>query len=176
MPQLWDRFQSTLSPVAKRPIMAIPNTKRVLPRAYSGPHPNPGDSGSSSSKSFNLAVDSCARRAIVNHMVEHSLDATFAALSDPTRRGMLAALIEGERSVGELAEPYDMSFAGAAKHVAILERAGLIQRRKMGRHRLCRLKPAHLKQASDWLDQWESFWNTQLDALEAALANDKQGD
>jgi Predicted transcriptional regulators len=109
-------------------------------------------------------------------MVEYDLDATFAALADPTRRGMLSALALGEKSVGELAEPYAMSFAGAAKHVAILERAGLIQRRKEGRQRLCKISAAQLKQASEWLGQWESFWNGQLDALEAALAVDSGGE
>lgn len=109
-------------------------------------------------------------------MVEQNLDATFAALSDPTRRGMLAALSLGEKSVGELAEPYAMSFAGAAKHVAILERAGLIQRRKEGRQSLCRLEAAKLKQASEWINQWEKFWNNRLDALEVALAADAKGE
>ncbi|MBB3989031.1 ArsR/SmtB family transcription factor [Croceicoccus naphthovorans] len=109
-------------------------------------------------------------------MVEQNLDSTFAALADPTRRAMLSALALGEKSVGELAEPYAMSFAGAAKHVAILERAGLVQRRKEGRQSLCRLRAARLKQASDWLGQWEAFWNGKLDALGAALANDAEGE
>lgn len=98
-------------------------------------------------------------------MVER-LDATFHALSDPTRRGMLATLALGERSIGELAEPYAMSFAGAAKHVKVLEGAGLIERRKAGRSQLCRLRPAPLAEAEQWLRQWEDFWTLRLDRLE----------
>lgn len=106
---------------------------------------------------------------IFNHMVEERLDTTFSALADPTRRGMLADLMMGERTVGELAAPHRMSFAGASKHVAMLARAGLIERRKVGRQQLCRLNADRLKEASDWLGQWERFWTARLDALEAAL-------
>jgi DNA-binding transcriptional ArsR family regulator len=102
-------------------------------------------------------------------MVEQQLDATFTALADPTRRGMLATLAKGERSIGELAAPYAMSFAGAAKHVGVLERAGLVERRKAGRQQLCRLRAAPLAEADAWLRQWEQFWTTRLDALEALL-------
>lgn len=106
-------------------------------------------------------------------MVQYSLDKTFAALSDPTRRDMLAALTHGEKPVSELAAPYRMSLAGAAKHVGVLANAGLIQRRKVGRQQMCRLTPEQLRQASDWLGQWQQFWTTRLDALEAALKEDK---
>lgn len=105
-------------------------------------------------------------------MVEKRLDATFAALADPTRRAMLADLMLGEKSIGELVAPYRMSFAGAAKHVAMLARADLVERRKVGRRQLCRLKADRLKEASDWLGQWERFWSDRLDALEAALKED----
>jgi DNA-binding transcriptional ArsR family regulator len=101
-------------------------------------------------------------------MVER-FDATFSALADPTRRGMLATLMRGEKSIGELAAPYQMSFAGAAKHVGVLERAGLVERRKAGRQQLCRLRPQPLKEAQDYLKQWEQFWNVRLDALEALI-------
>lgn len=101
-------------------------------------------------------------------MVER-LDATFTALAHPTRRGILAALRAGEKSVGELAAPHQMSFAGAAKHVRVLERAGLLERRKVGRQVLCRLRPDPLREAGDYLRQWEQFWNQRLDALEALL-------
>ena len=110
--------------------------------------------------------------SILNRMVERQLDLTFTALADPTRRGMLADLMLGEKSIGELAAPYRMSFAGASKHVAVLARAGLIERRKVGRQQLCRLKASRLKEASDWLSQWERFWTGRLDALEAALKED----
>jgi DNA-binding transcriptional ArsR family regulator len=101
-------------------------------------------------------------------MVER-LDRTFSALADPTRRGMLAMLMNGEKPIGELAAPYQMSFAGAAKHVGVLERAGLVERRKAGRQQLCRLRPQPLKDAQDYLSQWERFWNGRLDALESLI-------
>lgn len=106
-------------------------------------------------------------------MVER-LDATFHALADPTRRGMLADLARGEKSIGELAAPYAMSFAGASKHVQVLERAGLVSRRKAGRAQLCRIEAAPLAQAQDWLRQWERFWNGRLDTLETLLAQESE--
>jgi DNA-binding transcriptional ArsR family regulator len=106
-------------------------------------------------------------------MVEQRLDATFAALADPTRRGMLASLALGERSVGELAQPYAMSLAGASKHIGVLERAGLVERRKEGRRQVCRLKAERLAEAEAWMRRWERFWTTSLDRLEIMLAEEK---
>jgi DNA-binding transcriptional ArsR family regulator len=106
-------------------------------------------------------------------MVER-LDTTFAALADPTRRAMLLNLRHGERSIGDLAAPHAMSFAGAAKHVGVLERAGLIERRKAGRQQLCRLKADRLAEAEAWLRQWESFWNNALDRLEMLVSGEPQ--
>jgi DNA-binding transcriptional ArsR family regulator len=103
-------------------------------------------------------------------MVEYKLDATFAALADPTRRGMLASLAQGERSIGELAAPFAMSFAGASKHVRMLEKAGLIERRRSGRQMICRARPKALREADAWLRQWEALWIESLDKLEALLA------
>ncbi|WP_380873751.1 ArsR/SmtB family transcription factor [Sphingomonas sp. DBB INV C78] len=97
------------------------------------------------------------------------LDATFLALADPTRRAMLASLAGGERSVGELAAPHAMSLAGASKHVRMLERAGLVERRKLGRSQLCRLRAGPLKEADRWLKHYERFWLARLDALEALI-------
>ena len=107
-------------------------------------------------------------------MVENRLDATFRALADPTRRGMLASLALGEKSIGELGEPFAMSFAGAAKHVKVLEGAGLVERRRAGRRQMCTLKAAPLAEAELWLSQWEKFWTARLDGLEAAIARDKK--
>lgn len=101
-------------------------------------------------------------------MVER-IDLTFQALADPTRRGMLADLMGGERSVGELAKPHAMSFAGASKHVAVLEKAGLIERRKVGRSFLCRLCAEPLREADAYIRQWERFWTGRLDTLEQLL-------
>jgi DNA-binding transcriptional ArsR family regulator len=107
-------------------------------------------------------------------MVENRLDVTFHALSDPTRRGMLASLALGEKSIGELAEPFAMSFAGASKHVKVLEDAGLLERRKVGRTHLIRLNARPLEEAERWLRQWEKFWNVRLDRLEALIERDKR--
>lgn len=106
-------------------------------------------------------------------MVEQRLDATFHALADPTRRGMLANLALGEKSIGELAEPYAMSFAGASKHVKVLEGAGLVARRKVGRTQLCALRAGPMREADQWLRQWEQFWNVRLDRLEALIKAEK---
>jgi DNA-binding transcriptional ArsR family regulator len=107
-------------------------------------------------------------------MVENRLDTVFRALADPTRRGMLANLALGERSIGELAEPYAMSLAGASKHVKVLEDAGLLSRRKSGRTHLCSLEAAPLAEAEKWLRQWEKFWNVRLDRLQALVERDKK--
>jgi DNA-binding transcriptional ArsR family regulator len=104
-------------------------------------------------------------------MVEHSahLDAVFHALSDPTRRAMLSRLAERERTIGELATPFSMSFAGASKHVRVLEHAGLVSRKIRGRTHLCRLRAARLAEADAWLRRYERFWSERLDRLESLL-------
>ena len=106
-------------------------------------------------------------------MVDNRLDTVFHALADPTRRGMLASLALGEKSVGELAEPYRMSLAGASKHVKVLEDAGLLARRKIGRTHLITLEAKPLEEAERWLRQWEKFWTVRLDRLEALIERDK---
>jgi DNA-binding transcriptional ArsR family regulator len=103
-------------------------------------------------------------------MVEQRLDTTFRALADPTRRGMLANLALGEKSIGELADPFAMTFANASKHVKVLEEAGLIARRKQGRNHVISLQAEPLAEATGWLRQWEQYWNASLDRLEAAIA------
>ena len=107
-------------------------------------------------------------------MVEEQLDITFSALADPTRRGMLASLALGEKSIGELAEPYAMSFAGASKHVKVLEDAGLISRRKAGRTHLISIDAKPLEEAERWLRQWEKFWSVRLDRLQALVEGEKE--
>ena len=104
-------------------------------------------------------------------MVEQSahLDAVFHALSDPTRRAMLGHLAERERTIGELATPFSMSFAGASKHVRVLENAGLVTRTIRGRTHLCRLRAARLAEANAWLRRYERFWTDRLDMLEQLL-------
>lgn len=107
-------------------------------------------------------------------MVEQRLDATFHALADPTRRGMLASLALGEKSIGELGEPFDISFAGAAKHVKVLEGAGLIRRRRAGRRQMCSLRPDPLAEAEKWLRQWEDFWTVRIDRLQALVESEQE--
>jgi len=127
-------------------------------------------------KTLNRSVDYPRRVPILNHMVEHSthLDAVFHALADPTRRAMLGHLAERELTIGELATPFHMSFAGASKHVRVLENAGLVTRTIQGRTHLCRLQAARLAEANAWLRRYERFWNAKLDRLEALLrADDK---
>jgi DNA-binding transcriptional ArsR family regulator len=107
-------------------------------------------------------------------MVDNRLDTVFHALADPTRRGMLANLALGEKSIGELAGPFAMSFAGASKHVKVLEDAGLISRRKAGRTHLITIEATPLEEAERWLRQWEKFWSTRFDKLEALIERDKK--
>ncbi|HXG80513.1 MAG TPA: metalloregulator ArsR/SmtB family transcription factor [Sphingomicrobium sp.] len=102
------------------------------------------------------------------------LDSIFQALSDSTRRGMLASLALGEKSVGELAQPFAMSFAGASKHVKVLEEAGLIRREVRGRTHICRLEPGPLARADEWLRHYKRFWTGRLDALEQLLREDDE--
>jgi len=108
---------------------------------------------------------------------EQALDHIFHALADPTRRAMLRSLSDGERTVGELAEPFRMSLPGASKHIRALEQAGLVRREIHGRRHLCRLEPARLAQAHEWLRFYEHFWTEKLDALDALLRQpDTKGD
>ncbi len=102
---------------------------------------------------------------MVNYSSPATLDATFAALSDPTRRAMVERLARGEATVGTLAEPFDVSLPAISKHLRVLERAGLVAQEKDGRSRRCRLEVGPMKQASDWIAQHGRFWDQQLDAL-----------
>ncbi|MGD1879792.1 MAG: ArsR/SmtB family transcription factor [Kiloniellaceae bacterium] len=103
------------------------------------------------------------------------MNAVFHALGDATRRQMLRDLADGERTVGQLAEPFDMSLAAASKHIKALEAAGLIRREVRGRSHLCRLAPGPLAGAHDWLRFYQRFWTDRLDALEALLRAEDGG-
>jgi len=100
------------------------------------------------------------------------LDAVFGALADPTRRAMLRELAAQPRTVGELAAPFEISLAGASKHIQVLERAGLVQREVQGRVHTCRLDARPLHAGAEWLRHYERFWNRKLDVLEAILKAD----
>ena len=102
-------------------------------------------------------------------MSPERLDATFSALADPTRRAILSRLASGETSVSELAEPFAMSMPAISKHLKVLQRAGLIERSRAAQWRPCRLAPAPLKDASEWLDRYRRFWEESFDRLEDYL-------
>ena len=93
------------------------------------------------------------------------LDQTFAALGDGTRRAILARLTQGEAALSEIAEPFEMSQTAVSKHVRVLSDAGLVSVRKRGRTRYCRLEAAPMKQAAEWLESYQKFWEGQFDAL-----------
>jgi DNA-binding transcriptional ArsR family regulator len=102
-------------------------------------------------------------------LAARQLDSVFHALGDPTRRRMLSELAGGERTVGQLADPFVISLAAASKHIKILENAGLIRREVRGRTHHCRLEPGPLASAHEWLGFYERFWTGRLDALERLL-------
>jgi len=104
------------------------------------------------------------------------LSQTLSALADPTRRGILARLSRGEASVGELAEPYDMSLAAVSKHLKVLEKAGLISRGKEAQWRPCRLEAAPMAEVADWVESYRRFWDQRLDRLEDYLAEIQKAD
>jgi DNA-binding transcriptional ArsR family regulator len=104
-----------------------------------------------------------------------SLDRTFSALSDPTRRDILDRLGRGPASISELAGPSGMSLTGLKKHVQVLEAARLVTTEKVGRTRHCRLGPEHLEDAVGWIEQHRRRWERRLDGLEAYLATNGGG-
>ncbi len=102
------------------------------------------------------------------------LNTVFHALGDATRRRMLSDLAGGDRTVSQLAEPYEMSLAAASKHIKALEKAGLIRREIQGRTHVCRLDPAPLADAHEWLSFYERFWTGRLDTLERLLREEDE--
>lgn len=101
-------------------------------------------------------------------MASH-LDRTFSALADPTRRAILTRLAHGETSVSDLAKPFSVSLPAISRHLRVLEHAGLLERRKLGRVHHCRLRAAPLRQATHWMEHYRAFWEQQLDGLAAYL-------
>jgi DNA-binding transcriptional ArsR family regulator len=108
-------------------------------------------------------------------MVNYStpLDATFGALSDATRRAILARLAHGEATVSELAAPFDVSLPAVSKHLRVLESAGLLRREIDGRVHRCRLAPQPMKDAARWIEHYRAFWENQFDALAKFLESTK---
>jgi len=114
-----------------------------------------------------------ARGAILNHMVNsraQPLDRTFGALADPTRRTLVATLAYGPSTVGALAGPLPISLVAVGKHLTVLERAGLVDRTRVGRTVVCTLRPEALREATAWLEQYRGFWSDRLDSLHNYLA------
>ena len=108
-------------------------------------------------------------------MVDYSprqLDSVFHALADPTRRALLKSLSEGERTISELAAPFDMSLEAVSKHVKVLERAGLVDRTIEGRTHICRLNAEPMYGGMEWIRHYEKYWNRRLDILEDLLKSE----
>jgi DNA-binding transcriptional ArsR family regulator len=105
-----------------------------------------------------------------------SLDGTFSALSDPTRRDILERLAGGPATVSELARPYGLSLPGVMKHLRVLEGARLVTTEKRGRARECRLGPADLDDATEWIELYRRRWERRLDRLEGYVARTRGGD
>lgn len=113
-------------------------------------------------------------------MSADQLSATFSALSDPTRRAILARLASGEASVTELAEPFEISLPAVTKHLKVLQHAGLIARSREAQWRPCRLKAAPLKEVANWVERYRQFWEQSFDRLDDYLRElqlkEKQGE
>lgn len=102
-------------------------------------------------------------------MHKDSLSNTFHALADPTRRAILSSLISGEKTVSDLAEPFDMTMPAITKHLKVLEKAKLIERSKEAQYRPCRLHPEPLKDIDEWMDQYRRFFEASFDRLDDYL-------
>ena len=108
----------------------------------------------------------------LNHMVQYSsshFDASFAALADPTRRGVLDQLGRADASITDLAEKFDMTLTGMKKHVGVLERAGLVTTEKVGRVRTCKLGPRQLAEEAAWIERYRQVWDARFDELEKVV-------
>lgn len=102
-------------------------------------------------------------------MLEEQLDSVFAALADPTRRRILSRLASGEKSVTELAEPFEMSMPAVSKHLKVLERAGLIERSREAQYRPCKLNAEPLKEVAGWVERYRKHWEESFDRLDDYL-------
>ena len=108
----------------------------------------------------------------LNHMVQYSsshVDASFAALADPTRRGVLDQLGRADASITDLADKFHMTLTGMKKHVGVLEQAGLVTTEKVGRVRTCRLGPRRLEQETAWLERYRQLWDARFDELDKVV-------
>ena len=106
---------------------------------------------------------------MVKRAVPDPLSRTLAALADPTRRSILARLSRGPATVGDLAEPFDLSGPAISKHLKVLERAGLLTRSRDAQWRPCRLRPEGLRSVADWIEDYRALWEARLDRMAAYL-------
>lgn len=122
-------------------------------------------------------VDAGGPLGLMSHMDKaHALDTVFAALADPTRRAILAMLLEDDMAVTDVAEPFAMSLAAISKHLGILTRAGLISQERRGRVKWCKLEPDALRDASIWMQGFGQFEAVHLDAFERFLQSELPND
>ena len=110
--------------------------------------------------------------SIVNHMVQYGpmhFNSSFAALADATRRGVLNRLVRGDASITELAAKFDMTLTGMKKHVGVLELAGLVTTKKVGRVRTCRIGPCRLEEEMEWIARYREVWDARFQALDGVI-------
>ena len=118
-------------------------------------------------------------RLILNRMVQYyraHFDASFAALADATRRGVLEQLARADASITDLADRFDMTLTGMKKHVAVLEVAGLVSTEKVGRVRTCRIGPRRLDEEVEWISRYREVWDARFDALDRVVEELKRND
>jgi DNA-binding transcriptional ArsR family regulator len=117
-------------------------------------------------------LDYCAGVAILKHMLNQDavLDRVFHALADPSRRAMVDRLTRGPASVSELAQPFDMTLAAVVQHLKVLEDSGVVRTEKVGRVRTCRIEPAALTSAEQWITKRKALWERRLDRLAEVLS------
>ncbi len=128
-----------------------------------GPHPSPGQSAAPA----RIPLDTAP--AINNPMVVDSLTSTMAALADPTRRSILGRLADGPATVGELAAPFRLTQQAVSKHLSVLERAELVEKRREGRRHVCSLRAAPFREVADWMERYRPMWEERMDRLDDSL-------
>lgn len=124
-----------------------------------------------------VALAIAERVDILNYMVQFyqaQVDVSFSALADPTRRGVLERLGRGDASITDLATTFDMTLTGMKKHVSVLEQAGLVATRKVGRVRTCGLGPRRLEEEAAWIERYRQLWAARFDALDKIIEQLKQ--
>jgi DNA-binding transcriptional ArsR family regulator len=141
----------------------------VVPRREARPR---GQPPSKTQNAVGVPLHAAAMRHILNLMVQYMrarLDASFAALSDATRRGVLEQLGRSDASITDLAEKFHMTLTGMKKHVGVLEQSGLVTTEKLGRVRTCKLGPRRLEEETAWLERYRQLWDARFDELDKVV-------